>query len=226
MPLDLAAVQLICYDTALRGATLRGVFDDVRLVADAILLYHIKVEPDSFLVAGAETRVSGYIAGCVDTRRFDRLYRRRVLPSLVLRIATQGHWAHRICRRLLYDSMAYGRVLHAQRQRFLEAYPAHLHINVAQSARGAGMGSSLLAAFTAHLATHGVCGVHAVVQSPHGAAFFAEHGFTVLAHYQSPPLLHLPPADVRIMGLTCMDTHSKGKPELLDTALNGATREL
>lgn len=199
-PDDEAAVRRICYNTALRGAPLRGVFDDERLAVDAILGYHIWVESDAFFVSESVDGVMGYLAGCLDTVRYESLHVQRVLPRIVWRTLTHGHWAHRRSWRLIFDSLAYARLLRVHRQPFLNAYPAHLHINVAAAARGRSVGVALVSAFIATLEERHISGVHAVVQSPHGASFFVSNGFEVLTQYSCPPLLHLPPGQVTIVG--------------------------
>lgn len=57
-------------------------------------------------------------------------------------------------------------------------YPAQLHINLAEDARGQGIGRHLISAFVAHVAASGVSGVHAI--SSRGArnlSFYAANGF-------------------------------------------------
>lgn len=57
-------------------------------------------------------------------------------------------------------------------------YPAQLHINLAETARGQGIGRQLISTFIAHVAAAGIAGVHAI--SSRGArnlSFYAANGF-------------------------------------------------
>lgn len=72
------------------------------------------------------------------------------------------------------------------------SFPAHLHINCAEAARGRGMGSTLLTVFESHLQTEGVKGVH-LVTSPdaRNVGFYDKNGykFTKTAQWKGTPLL-------------------------------------
>jgi len=58
------------------------------------------------------------------------------------------------------------------------SYPAHLHVNVADGWRGAGIGGSLIEAFAGHCAAHSIKGLHAVTaQASQAASFYAARGF-------------------------------------------------
>lgn len=62
------------------------------------------------------------------------------------------------------------------------AYPAQLHINLAEEARGRGIGRELIEAFASHAAAAGAPGIHAV--SSRGARnlrFYAANGFGEIA---------------------------------------------
>lgn len=57
-------------------------------------------------------------------------------------------------------------------------FPAHFHINLAETARGAGTGSRLVAAFAAHAASAGARGVHVVTADGHrNVGFYRRNGF-------------------------------------------------
>jgi GNAT superfamily N-acetyltransferase len=62
----------------------------------------------------------------------------------------------------------------------LHRYPAHLHINLTESARGHGVGRALIEAFCAHAANLGTRGVHVVTGAgARNVAFYYGHvGFT------------------------------------------------
>jgi GNAT superfamily N-acetyltransferase len=61
-------------------------------------------------------------------------------------------------------------------------YPAHLHINMAASARGLGIGARLVAAFLSDLRAAGVPGVHVVTgQGMRNVRFYERLGFSPAA---------------------------------------------
>jgi GNAT superfamily N-acetyltransferase len=60
----------------------------------------------------------------------------------------------------------------------IDAYPAHLHVNVRHDCRGQNVGSTLIEAFRAICRERGVGGLHAVTAAgSRAAAFFARCGF-------------------------------------------------
>ena len=63
-----------------------------------------------------------------------------------------------------------------------DTYPAHLHINVAEEARGKGVGSALIEAFAAQVAAAKLPGLHLVTdQGNRNVRFYERNGFKVLA---------------------------------------------
>jgi GNAT superfamily N-acetyltransferase len=62
------------------------------------------------------------------------------------------------------------------------AYPAHLHINLAASARSKGIGSRLIEAFVADARAVGLPGVHLVTgRNSRNRSFYARSGFVTVA---------------------------------------------
>ncbi|MGD9785192.1 MAG: GNAT family N-acetyltransferase [Hyphomicrobiaceae bacterium] len=73
-------------------------------------------------------------------------------------------------------------------------YPAHLHINLAAEARGAGVGSALIARFVEDARSGGALGVHVVTgAASRNVAFYMRNGFTdvTLFEWQGTPLRFL-----------------------------------
>jgi GNAT superfamily N-acetyltransferase len=61
------------------------------------------------------------------------------------------------------------------------SYPAHLHVNLAPECRGGGIGSALVARFTADAARAGSPGVHVVTsRGARNVSFYARNGFREL----------------------------------------------
>ncbi len=75
----------------------------------------------------------------------------------------------------------------------IDAYPAHLHVNVRHDHRGRNVGSTLIDAFRAICRAHDVSGLHAVTAAgSRAAAFFTRCGLDERAHRR----LARPPAGV------------------------------
>ena len=76
----------------------------------------------------------------------------------------------------------------------IDAYPAHLHVNVREDHRGRNVGSTLIDAFRALCRSNDACGFHAVTAagSP-AAAFFVRCGLTAraTADWRGRPLAFL-----------------------------------
>lgn len=62
----------------------------------------------------------------------------------------------------------------------LTAYPAHLHINLAEATRGFGVGRDLIERFCRHAAAHGAHGVHVITgaEARNVAFYYGRAGFT------------------------------------------------
>src|SRR5438270_185152 len=119
---DAAEVRRICCDTAWHGQPIDPVFSDRDFLADAVVGAYSRVEPESMFVAESGGKVVGYITGCRDTRRFARLFLRRVFPELAAKFFTRGLWRPRPLRFFLRQ--AWAGIRHApDRRAVVAAYP-------------------------------------------------------------------------------------------------------
>ena len=184
-PRDRQAVRAIACDTADRGEPVERFFRDREAFADLLTRYYTDCEPQSLWVADAEDRIIGYLTGCLDTRRYWRLMRRRIIPAAI--------W-HSICRGVLGSRQTWDVLLVGiktlvvggmRRAACPPGHPAHLHLNVAREFRSQRVGQQLLERFLEQARAAGVPGVHASVREDNGAAkrFFERMGFTVLGRY-------------------------------------------
>lgn len=180
---DEPAVRDICYSTALYGRPISALMPDPELITTALIGYYLRFEPELLLTAQVDGKTAGYLAGCHDTLRFQRIYRRSIVPALALRLLTHGHWRSKFVWRLAWRSAAYASHWETSHRRLLVEYPAHLHVNVGAAYRGMGVGARLLARFLEDLRKAGIRGVHVSAASPEGAAFFRKLGFDVADAY-------------------------------------------
>lgn len=159
-PEDRAQVRSICFETGLMGRPVAPIYGDAVSFADMFTGYYTDVEPESCFVAvpsDDESRVVGYLLGCVDSRRaWDPAMvgaRHALLRGLLFRPSTA-----RFYLRLLADVVR-DRGVHRPKID-LDRHPAHFHINLLPDARG-GVGLRMHLAFLEMLRERGVTGIHA-----------------------------------------------------------------
>src|SRR4051794_17268572 len=87
---DRDAVRRIACLTADAGAPLTPAFPHVDFFADLLTSYYTDLEPGSSSVAVQGDDVSGYLNGCIDTRRYLSLVSRRVVPRALARSLPAG----------------------------------------------------------------------------------------------------------------------------------------
>ena len=176
---DRAAVRELACATADCGKPLDWLIPDSVFLADILTRYYTDLEPESSLVADADGRVAGYLNGCRDTSLWRVRMARRIVPAAVALALWRGlAWRPEIRRLLRLNWREYSWHCHGGAPR-LEAYPAHLHVNVAAGARGGGLGARLVERFLDDLRAAGVPGVRASVRADNkpGLDFFRRLGF-------------------------------------------------
>jgi len=188
-PVDRAAVREIACDTANAGEPVDRFFRDRETVADVLTRYYTDCEPQSLWIAECEGQVVGYLTGCLDTRRCERVTRRRVLPKALGGAVLRGALWHADTWRLLAafaGTVVLGGFPHPID---LAVYPAHFHINLREGFRGGGLGPQLVEAFRQQVDRAGVRGIHVVTRGDNAAArrFFERMGFHPL--YEKPLVL-------------------------------------
>jgi ribosomal protein S18 acetylase RimI-like enzyme len=173
-PSDLDALYDICISTADAGADLRGRFSDDRLMGDIYAAPYVTLEPGvARILDDGEGNAVGYILGTVNTPEFVRRYEAEWLPALGGRYDNDDDPRD---ENLLKQLRQPQRMLLPE----LEAYPAHLHIDLLPEARGHGEGRALMTSFLQGLHAAGVERVHlSMAPSNTGArAFYDRLGFT------------------------------------------------
>ena len=197
-PSDLAAVKEIAADTAYFGRPIDTALYDRGIVADALMKYYVELEPESLLIAEAGGKVVGYAAGCLDSVRARRLFRRRIMPGLALRFL-KGHW-RRLRGLRLVTLMRVARRRSRVMRSVLPRYAAHCHVNVARGGRGMGIGRALLGRFIELARASGARGIHVSTASEGGRRLAAGAGFTTLARVPVHDIAGGPPRKGWIMG--------------------------
>ncbi len=156
---DREALRRIAADTAFFGAPIEALMEDRRLFLDFFYRYYTDFEPEHAWVACAGEEVAGFLTGCIDTRRQQNLLGTKILPGLFAGLLTGRYRLGPLGRRYVAGIIkAALRGEHVDPD--LDAYPAHLHINVAAPWRGHGLGRGLMMAYLIQLRELRLPGVH------------------------------------------------------------------
>jgi ribosomal protein S18 acetylase RimI-like enzyme len=178
---DRQAVLRIGADTAFFGAPIEAYMEDRNAFLDAFYAYYTDLEPEHTWVACSDGEVVGFLAGCVDTRLHNRKLLRVIIPRLAGNLLRgKYHFGKRSWR---YFGAMLGGLLRREFTRVdLDAYPAHLHINVESAWRGYKLGQRLMEAWLGQLREMGIPGVYLDTTSLNEAAcrLYEKMGFRLL----------------------------------------------
>lgn len=200
-PSDRSAVRELAYNTAELGE--RSTFPDFHLQTDLLTRYYTDHEPGSIWILEQNGKAVGYLTGCLNTKKFVNWLRGRGNALTVFHVLFRNfyrpaiwQWARARVRALKEGG--------AHRAEWVGPYPAHLHMNLAREARGAGAGRQLLEKFIDQCAAAKVPGIHLSTRGDNTAAqrFFEKNGFSKIAmiHSYRPGPVGPAPVPVVIMG--------------------------
>ena len=178
-PLDRAALRHIACDTADRGGSIERTFPDRELIADLLTRYYTDYDSTAVWVAEHEGRVIGYLTGCLDSRRYWRTMRWRIVPQAIVRAMGRGIlWSGQVWRFLLRGMLSWSRTICRGRIP-LRDYPAHVHVNLLSGFRGQHVGQRLLERFCEQARATHISGIHVVVRRDNAGArrLFEKAGF-------------------------------------------------
>lgn len=169
---DRAAVARICRLTGRGGDDATGDHLDDDVLADVYATPYV-VHSTGFGVVAVDDadEVQGYLLGTTDTVAFSRWFVTDWWPSVS---------GERVARTPADESLL---TAAADPQRMIvscvDEFPAHLHIDLLEPARGAGMGRRLIEAAVEQLRSRRVPGVHLVVSASNdrAIAFYRRTGF-------------------------------------------------
>ncbi|MBV9080798.1 MAG: GNAT family N-acetyltransferase [Elusimicrobia bacterium] len=178
-PADRAALRRIAADTADAGRPVENFFSDREFVCDFISGYYTDVDPSETWVAESGGRVVGYLCGCFDTRRYLKAMSKRVVPGAIARGISRGLLWNPEAWRFVFAGIRTGLKSGNYRNKYLDRYPAHLHINVDHTFRGTGAGGDLMDAFEKQAREAGLSGCHLGTRCDNESArgFFERKGF-------------------------------------------------
>ena len=119
-------------------------------------------------MAEVDGLVVGYLLGCLDTERQERIFTQKIQGKLLRDYFTKGvffSWQNWRYIRRVARSWRRGE-FNDPMSKVKPEYPAHLHTNIAPPEyRGKGMGKALMEAYFAYLRENKIRGVHLVTSS-------------------------------------------------------------
>ncbi|MFF2371079.1 GNAT family N-acetyltransferase [Agromyces sp. NPDC058110] len=192
-PSDRDDVARICTLTAAGGGDATGVYSDDILMPEVFALPYVTYEPDlAFVVDDGEGRAVGYIIGVADTAAFVDWWNREWTPGFVERHPEPGPPTGRDPKFTEQQLLDAGRKPERMLIAGLDAYPAHLHIDLLPELQGQGFGRRLIDTLRDALAERGVAGLHLSMDPGNvsARAFYDRLGFVELpASTPNSPLL-------------------------------------
>jgi ribosomal protein S18 acetylase RimI-like enzyme len=170
---DLPGAYRACLRTGDAGRDATGMYRDPDLLGHVYVGPYIVGQPGVGLVPVDDQGVAGYVLAALDTREFEDWAEREWWPALRARYP------------LRHDRSPDGelvRIIHAPPRApdaVVADFPAHLHIDLLERARGQGMGRTLVEALITGLRARGLPGVHLDVaaDNEHAIGFYRHLGF-------------------------------------------------
>lgn len=178
---DLDALYRICLETGDSGADATKLHTDPQLVGHIYSAPYGVLEPGNVFVAEDDEGVAGYVVGTYDTPAFAARLESEWWPKLREQYANaQG---------LTPADLERVRAIEQPEQppqALVQAYPAHIHMNLLPRLRGQRVGSRLLQLWIEQARQAGVTGIHlgASASNSGGIAFWTRSGFAPM--YDAP----------------------------------------
>ena len=188
---DRDALFDICVRTGHEGGDSRHLYPDPDLLPNIFAAPYVVLEPELAFVVEDGGRAVGYILGTADTASFVARYRTEWLPGLADRYPApvqpqSPSTPAEMMTGLMHDPE---RMVLPE----LDAYPAHLHIDLLPSHQRYGYGRRLMETFLGALHARGVPAVHLsmlTVNTP-ARAFYDRVGFHEIAVPDPGPVTYL-----------------------------------
>ena len=182
---DLDQIYGISLATGDGGQDASHLYRDGRLVGHIYSAPYVVLNPEMTLIAEDELGIAGYIVGTYDTAAFERRLEREWWPALRDQYADPaGDLSGWTADERHSSAIHHPHTMWAE---IVEAYPAHIHMNLMPRLQGQGVGSRLLEHWISEARQAGVRGVHLGVNADNqgGLRFWSSRGFERLL----PPLV-------------------------------------
>jgi ribosomal protein S18 acetylase RimI-like enzyme len=173
---DLPGVYRVCLRTGDAGADATALYRDPDLLGHVFVGPYVVGAPEFALVVADDQGVAGYCLAARDTMAFTDWAEREWWPPLRSAHPRRSVGTPDAGIIDLYYEPPVGR------PDIVEAYPAHLHIDLLDRVRGAGWGRRLIERQLAQLRAAGAMGCHLTVdaKNDNAIAFYRHLGWTVL----------------------------------------------
>ncbi|MCK7610909.1 GNAT family N-acetyltransferase [Roseibium sediminicola] len=180
-PRDLHAVYAVCLKTGDAGRDATEQYDDPDLIGHIYAGPYVIMGGLVSFVAEDSDGIVGYAVGAADTRGFEEQLEQDWWPSFRKYYpeptGDPASWT--------MDERRIWSIHHPSHvpEEIVQAYPAHIHMNLLPRAQGKGIGSRLLEAWLAEARRCGAGAVHAGVSAVNsaGLAFWTSRGFEPVA---------------------------------------------
>jgi GNAT superfamily N-acetyltransferase len=156
---DLNALYAISLATGHEGGDASHLYEDAKLMGHVYSAPYALLEPTLVLVVVDGDEVVGFAAGAIDTLLWEDVLERNWWPALRRQYpdpeeASFASWTA--------DQRRASAIHHPERapRDVVDAYPAHLHLNLLPDAQGKGVGLMLLKAWLELASKRGAAGVH------------------------------------------------------------------
>jgi ribosomal protein S18 acetylase RimI-like enzyme len=173
---DLDTLYDICLATGDAGADASHLYRDAKLLGHVYAGPYGVHAPETVLIAEDAAGAAGYIIGPSDTRAFEEVLEREWWPELRARYPD-------VESPTTPDERMQRLIHHPQRlpRRIVEAYPAHLHINLLPRAQGTGLGRRMVDAWRGRVGVP----AHLAVGTRNARAvrFYRAYGFVELERF-------------------------------------------
>lgn len=179
-PDDREALADICVRTADNGGDSRQLYPDRELMPALFAAPYAYLEPAlAFVLDDGSGRPAGYVLGTADTGRFVEAFREAWLPKVTERFPEPEGPPGTPTEEMIALLYRPERMILPQ----LQAYPAHLHIDLLPAFQRRGYGRTLMRTFLAALRAGGVPAVHLSMLTANtpARAFYDRLGFTEIA---------------------------------------------
>jgi GNAT superfamily N-acetyltransferase len=180
-PADLDALYAISLATGHEGGDASHLYEDGRLIGHIYSAPYAVLEPQLALVVDDDDGVAGFAVGTLDTARWHARLEADWWPTLRRDYADPS--AIPPAERSVDQRRAFT-IHHPERppRQVVDAYPAHLHLNLAPRLQGRGAGTLLFVAWMARAAPQGATATHVGVNRANARAlrFWSKHGFVAL----------------------------------------------
>ena len=180
-PADLPALYSICLMTADNGGDATAKYTDPELLGHYYAAPYTVYEPDLCFVLTMNQYPCGYVLGTRDSAAFHQQTEAEWFPTLRQRYDINDTINFNANDQAMIQAIHRGIGVDAE----LEAYPAHLHIDLLPIGQGKGFGRQLMETFIGRLCELEVPGVHLGVAKANANAigFYERIGFQRLFDY-------------------------------------------